>query len=306
MKTIFERLQEICSCVLEQEPMAKHTTFKIGGPCDYMVLPKSVEEVKSILSFAKEENIRVTVLGNGSNVLVADEGIEGIVLKTTEMKTITCNGEEITAQAGARLSTLCEVAKEHSLGGLAELSGIPGTVGGGVYMNAGAYGGEMKDTLVSSLYLNEHLELQTLSAEEHELSYRHSIFHKQPQWIVLESTFKLTPANRDELHETTVELLKKRNEKQPLEYPNAGSTFKRPEGYFAGKLIQDSDLRGFSVGGAQVSEKHCGFVINRGNATAKDVCDLIKAVRERVLKEFGVTMEAEVRYLKRGCPEAKL
>ena len=306
METIFERLQKICSCVLEQEPMAKHTTFKIGGPCDYMVLPKSVEEVKSILAFAKEENIRVTVLGNGSNVLVADDGIDGIVLKTTEMKTITCNGDEITAQAGARLSTLCEAAKERSLGGLCELSGIPGTVGGGVYMNAGAYGGEIKDTLISSLYLDENLDIKTLTAEEHELSYRHSVFHDHPQWVILETTFGLTPANRDELHEKTVDLLKKRNEKQPLEYPNAGSTFKRPEGYFAGKLIQDANLRGFRVGDAQVSEKHCGFVINRGNATAKDVCDVIKAVRERVLEESGVVMEAEVRYLKRGCSEAKL
>ena len=300
------KLKTICSHVLEQEPMAKHTSFKIGGPCDYMVFPKSVEEVKNILAFAKEENIRVTVLGNGSNVLAADDGIDGIVLKTTEMKAITHSGNEITAQAGARLSALCEAAKEHSLGGLCELSGIPGTVGGGVYMNAGAYGGEIKDTLVSSLYLDENLELKTLSAEAHELSYRHSVFHEHPRWIVLETTFLLTPANREELHEKTVELLKKRNEKQPLEYPNAGSTFKRPEGYFAGKLIEDANLRGFRVGDAQVSEKHCGFVINRGNATAKDVCDVIKAVRESVLKEFGVMLEAEVRFLKRNQPDAML
>ncbi len=303
MKT---KLEAICSYVLADEPMAKHTSFKIGGPCDYMVFPKSVDEVKNVLAFAKEAGVRVTVLGNGSNVLVADEGIDGIVIKTTELKAITCNGTDITAQAGARLSALCEVAKEHSLGGLAELSGIPGTVGGGVYMNAGAYGGEIKDTLVSSLILDENLEIRTLTAEEHELSYRHSVFHSHPQWIVLETTFSLISANRDELHKKTVELLRKRNEKQPLEYPNAGSTFKRPEGYFAGKLIEDAGLRGFSVGDAQVSQKHCGFVINRGNATAKDVCDLIGEVRETVVKKFGVTLEAEVRYVKRNEPDAIL
>lgn len=303
MKT---KLEAICSYVLADEPMAKHTSFKIGGPCDYMVFPKSVDEVKAVLAFAKEEGVRVTVLGNGSNVLVADDGIDGIVLKTTELKNITCSGNEITAQAGARLSSLCEVAKEHSLGGLAELSGIPGTVGGGVYMNAGAYGGEIKDTLVSSLILNEDGELKTLTAKEHCLSYRHSVFHEQPGWIVLETTFSLTPASRDELHAKTVELLRKRNEKQPLEYPNAGSTFKRPEGYFAGKLIEDAGLRGFSVGDAQVSQKHCGFVINQKNATAKDVCDLIDKVRETVAKQFGVTLEAEIRYVKRNEPDAIL
>ena len=303
MKT---KLEAICSNVLVNEPMAKHTSFKIGGPCDYMVLPTTLDEVKAVLAFAKEEGIRVTVLGNGSNVLVADDGIDGIVLKTTQLKSITCCGNEITASAGARLSALCEVAKEHSLGGLAELSGIPGTVGGGVYMNAGAYGGEIKDTLVSSLYLDEAGELKKLTAEEHELSYRYSVFHKHPDWIVLETTFSLTPSNRDELHEKTVDLLKKRNEKQPLEYPNAGSTFKRPEGYFAGKLIEDAGLRGFSAGDAQVSEKHCGFVINRGNASAEDVKTLIESVRKIVAEKFGVTLEAEVRYIKRNEPEATL
>ena len=301
-----KKLETICSTVLAEEPMVRHTTFKIGGPCDYMLLPKTVEEVTNILAFAKEYGIRVTVLGNGSNVLVADDGVDGIVLKTTELKNITVNSNEITAQSGARLSTLCEIAKEHSLGGMAELSGIPGTVGGGVYMNAGAYGGEICDTLLSSVYIDEENQVNTLSAYAHELCYRHSVFHKHPKWVILETKFGLTPANRDELHEKTVELLKKRNEKQPLEYPNAGSTFKRPEGYFAGKLIEDAGLRGFSVGGAQVSEKHCGFVINRDNATAEDVKNLIEEVRETVLKKFGVTLEAEVRYLKRNFPDAVL
>ncbi len=301
-----EQLEKLCSRVLVNEPMAAHTTFKIGGPCDYMVFPKSVEEVRNVLAFAKQQDVRVTVIGNGSNLLVADDGIDGIVLKTTELKTITCENNQLTAQAGARLSTLCEVAKEHSLAGLCELSGIPGTVGGGVYMNAGAYGGEIKDTLVSSLYINEQGEVKTLTAEEHELSYRHSVFQKHPQWIILESRFYLRSGNKEQLHEKTVELLKKRNEKQPLEYPNAGSTFKRPEGYFAGKLIEDANLRGFSAGGAQVSKKHCGFVINAENATAEDVKNLIEAVRKTVFNQFGVMLEAEVRFLKRDCPEAEL
>ncbi len=301
-----KKLEALCSTVLAEEPMSRHTTFKIGGPCDYMVLPRTVEEVTNILAFAKEQGIRVTVLGNGSNLLVADDGVDGIVLKTTELKTISVHGNEITAEAGARLSTLCEVAKEHSLGGMAELSGIPGTVGGGVYMNAGAYGGEICDTLVSSVYLDEENQLKTLSAQAHELSYRHSVFHHHPKWVILESKFCFTPANRDELHEKTVELLKKRNEKQPLEYPNAGSTFKRPEGYFAGKLIEDAGLRGFSVGGAQVSEKHCGFVINKADATAEDVKNLIAEVRACVFQKFGVTLEAEIRYLKRNFPDAVL
>ncbi len=300
------QLEKICSRVFCGEPMSRHTTFKIGGPCDYMVLPESVEEVKHILAFAKEKNLRVTVVGNGSNLLVADEGIDGIVLKTTGLNRISVQENRVTAGAGVRLSAMCETALQQNLGGLCELSGIPGTVGGGVYMNAGAYGGEIKDTLAETLYLDEHNERKTLTNQEHHFSYRYSIFHEHPEWVILESSFLLSPGNREELKAKTVELLKKRNEKQPLEYPNAGSTFKRPEGYFAGKLIEDANLRGFLVGDAQVSQKHCGFVVNKGNATAEDVVTLICAVKERVQKEFGVTLEAEVRYLKRNCPEAKL
>ncbi len=292
--------------VLSGELLSRHTTFKIGGPCDYLVLPQSVEEVKQIANFAKEKGVRLTILGNGSNVLVADDGIDGIVLKTTELKSIIVEGNRITSQAGARLSTLCETALQNGLGGLCELSGVPGTVGGGVYMNAGAYGGEIKDTLVESYYLNENGELKTLSAKDHTFSYRHSVFQQKPEWVILESTFLLSPRNREELKAKTVELLKKRNEKQPLELPNAGSTFKRPEGYFAGKLIEDCGLRGFSVGGAQVSQKHCGFVVNKENATAEDVKNLICYVREQVEKAFGVTLEAEVKYYKRGEPITKL
>ena len=301
-----EQLLRLTPHVLEQEPMRYHTTFKIGGNCDYLVIPKTLEELRAVVRFAKEQGIRLTLLGNGSNVLFDDSGIDGIVLKTTGFKEITACDTVITAQAGARLSTLCECALQKGLGGLCELSGIPGTVGGGVYMNAGAYGGEIKDTLVESMYLNEEGEIKILSQEEHDFSYRHSVFQRNPQWVILESKFQLTPDNREKLKEKTVELLRKRNEKQPLDFPNGGSTFKRPEGYFAGKLIEDCHLRGYSVGDAQVSEKHCGFVVNKGTATASDVIRLVQHIKETVFQKFGVTLEPEIRYYKRGEPHSSI
>ena len=304
----YNKLAEIVSeeAILENEPMSKHTTFRIGGNAEVFVSPK-ISQVADILKLAKEYEVPVTIIGNGSNLLVGDKGISGLVLSFgKDAEEIQVDGSCMIVSAGALLSKIAAEAAKRSLTGFEFAAGIPGTLGGAIVMNAGAYGGEIKDTLVSSLILDENLEIRTLTAEEHELSYRHSVFHEQPGWIVLETTFSLTPASRDELHAKTVELLKKRNEKQPLEYPNAGSTFKRPEGYFAGKLIEDAGLRGFSVGDAQVSEKHCGFVINQKNATAKDVCDLIDKVRETVAKQFGVTLEAEVRYVKRNEPDARL
>lgn len=300
------QLLSLCPNVLEKEPMSNHTTLKIGGPCDFLVMPNSLEELKNVVSYAKKQDIRLTILGNGSNLLIDDEGLDGIVIKTTNLKHIKVEGNTITAGCGARLSALCETALQNGLGGLCELSGVPGTVGGGVYMNAGAYGGEIKDTLTKSLCLTEEGERKTLTNEEHQFSYRSSVFQDHPDWLILESTFTLFPSNREELKEKTVELLRKRNQAQPLEYPNAGSTFKRPEGYFAGKLIDDCNLRGFSVGDAQVSEKHCGFVVNKGNATAKDVKELIAQVRTKVEDAFGVTLEAEIRYYKRGEQNPRL
>lgn len=303
---MLQQLLSITKNVLEQEPMSHHTTFKIGGPCDYLVLPSTIEEVQNIVAFAKENGVRLTIIGNGSNLLVSDEGVDGIVLKTTELKGITVEENRIRAQAGVRLSHLCETALQNNLGGLCELSGIPGTVGGGVYMNAGAYGGEIKDTLTETIYLDQEGNLQTLSHFDHEFSYRHSVFSKHPDWVILESVFTLPSANREELKAKTVELLKQRNEKQPLELPNAGSTFQRPEGYFAGKLIEDCKLRGFCVGDAQVSQKHCGFVVNTGNATAKDIKTLIAHIKQTVQATFGVTLEAEIKYLERNNPSAAL
>lgn len=300
------RLLALTPNVLEQENLSNHTTLKIGGPCDYLIIPDTVEELINVVSFAKEQGIRLTVLGNGSNVLVDDSGIDGIVLKTTNLKTITVEGNTITAGTGARLSTLCETALQNGLNGLCELSGVPGTVGGGVYMNAGAYGGEIKDTLTTTRYLSETFEVKTLTNEEHEFSYRKSVFQKHPEWIILESTFTLTPGNREEMKKKTVELLKKRNDAQPLEYPNAGSTFKRPEGYFAGKLIDDCKLRGCQIGGAQVSEKHCGFLVNKGGAASNDVVKLVQHIRNTVEDAFGVTLEAEIRYYKRGEDSVRL
>lgn len=297
---MLERLKRITQNVLINEPMSSHTTFKIGGACDYLVLPATVEELKQVVALSRAAGIRLTILGNGSNVLVSDSGLDGIVIKTTRMRAIRVFGNRITADAGASLCMLCDIAQKNALGGLAELSGIPGTVGGGVYMNAGAYGGEIKDTLVESSYLSESGEVKTMPLSEHRFSYRHSGFSEHPDRVILESVFELLPADKEELKEKTIELLKKRNEKQPLNFPNAGSTFKRPEGHFAGKLIEDCRLRGYRVGDAQVSEKHCGFVINRGNATADDIKRLIYHVKETVFREFGVELEPEIKYYERG------
>lgn len=297
---MLERLKRITQNVLINEPLSAHTTFKIGGPCDYLVLPETKEELTETVALCRMAGIRFTILGNGSNVLVSDSGLDGVVIKTTQMRQISVSENRITADAGASLCWLCDIAQKNGLGGLAELSGIPGTVGGGVYMNAGAYGGEIKDTLIESTYLSESGEIKILSLSEHDFSYRHSSFSEHPDRVILQSVFELGSADKDELKEKTIELLKKRNEKQPLNFPNAGSSFKRPEGYFAGKLIEDCHLRGYRVGDAQVSEKHCGFVINCGTATADDIKRLMHHVKETVFREFNVELEPEIKYYERG------
>ncbi len=301
-----EKLQALGVTFTANEPMKFHTSFHIGGPCDYLVCPDSVDQLQEVVRLAREEGVRLTVVGNGSNLLVSDDGIDGIVLKTTALNQIKLEENRIHADCGATLSAVSHTAVSHGLDGMCELSGIPGSVGGAVYMNAGAYGGEVKDVLKETLYLDEHLNLNTLTNSEHQFSYRHSIFSDRPDWVVLRSVFELNTGDTGLLKEKNLELLRKRNEKQPLNYPNAGSIFKRPEGYFAGKLIEDCQLRGYLVGGAQVSEKHCGFIVNRGDATASDVCHLIAHIRQVVLETFGVMLEPEVRYLKRGNPDARL
>lgn len=277
------------------EPMKKHTTFRVGGPADYFVTPGTVEEVKQLVELCKKENMPYYVLGNGSNLLVGDKGYRGVMIQIyKEMSDIVVEGENIRVQAGALLSKIGAAALEAELHGFEFAAGIPGTMGGAVVMNAGAYGGEMKDILADVTVLTPEGEILVLKNEELELGYRTSIVAKK-NYVVLEATVKLTKGCKEEIRGKMDELKVQRTTKQPLEYPSAGSTFKRPTGYFAGKLIQDAGLRGFQVGGAQVSEKHCGFVINKDNATAADIVELMKQVAEKVQVEFGVTLEPEVK-----------
>nr|WP_256444083.1 UDP-N-acetylmuramate dehydrogenase [Blautia sp. MSJ-19] len=283
--------------VLFEEPMKRHTTFRIGGPAEVFVMPRSVEDVAKTLMICKEENIPYFILGNGSNLLVSDRGYRGVILQMDRnIGTVAVDGTEIRASAGALLSTIAVAARRASLTGFEFAGGIPGTLGGAVVMNAGAYGGEMKDVLKEVTVMDQDGKIRVIPAEKLEMGYRTSIV-KSAGYIVLEAVISLKEGDIEEIKALTRKLSEQRSEKQPLEYPSAGSTFKRPEGYFAGKLIMDSGLRGYRVGGAQVSEKHCGFVINAGDATAEDVCNLMKHVRETVYAKFGVTLEPEVKFL---------
>ena len=284
------------SGIFMEEPMKKHTTFRVGGPADVLVQPDETALV-AILALCRQYHVSYSFIGNGSNLLVGDKGIRGVVIEMTDpMGNIEVDGTKITAQAGAMLSKIANTAASNGLGGMEFAAGIPGSMGGAVTMNAGAYGGEMKDVIRQVTVLTPECEQKVLSREELDLSYRHSCIPKN-HFLVLEAELSLTPAPEQEIRAKMAELREKRVEKQPLEYPSAGSTFKRPEGYFAGKLIMDAGLRGYAVGDAQVSEKHCGFVINRGNATAAEILQLMKDVQERVKKQSGVTLEPEVKMI---------
>lgn len=306
VKSVTEQLPQLS--LMQDEPMKKHTTFRIGGPADYYAEP-DVSQISKLIEIAKACDMPVAVIGNGSNLLVGDKGIRGLVIgigkgmsaievteAVAQQSTAQDNGRIITAGAGAILAAVAAKAAEASLSGLEFASGIPGSVGGAVVMNAGAYGGEIKDVLIDATVLTAEGELKTVTRDELDLSYRHSIVPEKG-YIVLSARFRLTSKPQDEIKSYMAELRAKRVEKQPLEYPSAGSTFKRPEGYFAGKLIMDAGLRGYSVGDAQVSGKHCGFVVNKGEATAADVLTLIKDVQETVLKQFGVKLEPEVKMI---------
>lgn len=283
--------------VFTDEPMKQHTTFKIGGPADYFLVPETGAEVGEIIKICKQTDTPYFILGNGSNLLVGDGGYRGAVIQIyRNMSAVTTEGTTITAQAGALLSAVAAAAKNASLTGFEFAGGIPGTVGGAAVMNAGAYGGEMKDVLVEVTVMDAEGNIFTIPAEKLELGYRTSII-KKAGYIVLEAKIRLKEGDQEAIKERMKELTVQRTTKQPLEYPSAGSTFKRPEGYFAGKLVMDSGLRGYKVGGAQVSEKHCGFVINAGGATAKDVRTLMDNVRDIVYEKYGVTLEPEVKFL---------
>ena len=279
------------------EPMKRHTTFRIGGPADCFLLPSSSEKVKGIIEICKEEALPYFILGNGSNLLVSDDGYRGVIIQLyRNYGEISVEGNMIRANAGALLSQIASAAKNASLTGFEFAGGIPGTLGGAVVMNAGAYGGEMKNVLKEVTVMTGDGEVITLPAEKLEMGYRTSIVKKN-SYLVLSAVLVLEEGDQEAIKARMKELTEQRVSKQPLEFPSAGSTFKRPEGYFAGKLIMDAGLRGYQTGGAQVAEKHCGFVINKDNATAADVCRLMKDVQDKVKEQFGVTLEPEVKFL---------
>lgn len=294
---MLEKLQKILGeeKVLVNEPMASHTTFRIGGPADYFAVPETVEELEKVLNICKEEQTPYFILGNGSNLLVGDQGFRGVVIQLYKnFDGIKIEGTKVTARAGAMLVRVAKEAGKAGLTGLEFASGIPGTIGGAMVMNAGAYGGEMKDVVTAVTVLTKDGEVKTLTGEEMNFRYRGSVVEDEGM-IVLEAVMELKEGDLEEIQARMAELTVQRKTKQPIEYPSAGSTFKRPEGYFAGKLIQDAGLHGFQVGGAQVSEKHCGFVINAGGATAADVMNLMQQVSDKVKEQFGVTLEPEVK-----------
>lgn len=283
--------------VKKDEPMKSHTTFRVGGPADYFVTPQTAEEVAKVIEECTQEKVPYYIVGNGSNLLVSDKGYEGVIIQIyKQMNQVKVEGAQIHAQAGALLSMIAKRALDAELTGFEFAAGIPGTLGGACVMNAGAYGGEMKDVLKSVTVLTDKGEVKTLAKEELELGYRTSVIAKKG-YIVLEAVLELQKGEKEKIQAVMDDLKERRVTKQPLEYPSAGSTFKRPEGYFAGKLIQDAGLRGFQVGGAQVSEKHCGFVINKDQATASDVMNLMNQVSDKVYEEFGVRLQPEVKRL---------
>lgn len=294
-EVFFEKLNKIAKNVIADEPMHRHTTFRTGGACDYFVSAQSTEEIASVTHLCREFGIPLYVIGRGSNLLVRDEGIRGLVLEIgSALSSVYMEGDSVFAESGASLSSVASFCMENGITGFEPLSGIPGLIGGAVRMNAGAYGGEVKDVLKSVTYIKDG-ELLTVSAEAAKLSYRHSVFCDDKSKIIIKAEFSAeNKKDKAEIAQTMNELAKKRREKQPLEYPSAGSTFKRPEGYFAAKLIEDAGLKGYKIGGAMVSDKHAGFVINIGGATSKDILDVVNHIKETVYDKTGVMLETEI------------
>lgn len=297
--TVIEALKEIVPAerILFQEPMKLHTTFRIGGPADCLIYLENEDQLCRIQKYLRLVDVPYTVIGNGSNLLVDDGGYRGIVLVIGKyMRRIEVKDTCLEAEAGALMSQVAKTAKENGLTGLEFAAGIPGTVGGGAVMNAGAYGGEMSQVVTTVTVVNRNGEIMELDNSTMEYGYRTSVIQNQP-FVVTKVTFRLQPGDSQEIAAKMEELAIRRREKQPLEYPSAGSTFKRPEGHFAGQLIMEAGLRGYSVGGAKVSDKHCGFIINTGNATAEDVKDVIWEVQRRVKERFHVDLEPEIKML---------
>lgn len=293
----YDKLEEIVGKdkVKYNEKMSKYTTMRVGGPCDCIVFPDEISKIREVIDFCKNENITFFVIGNGSNLLVKDEGIHGVVIKLGHrFSKIEIDGEYILAYAGATMPALSQLAKKNSLKGLEFACGIPGTIGGGVKMNAGAYGSQISDILYEVTYMDEKEEIKTIKNKDCSFGYRKSIFTINPNYVILSAKFKLERGNIDEIENKMKENSLARKAKQPLEYPNFGSVFKRPEGYFVGKLVDDAGLRGYKIGGAQVSTKHTGFIVNVDNATCKDVLDLIGYVQTAVYNKFNVKLTPEV------------
>lgn len=288
------------NCIVRyDEPLKNHTTFKIGGNCIALIEPREVSDIVETIKICRENSIKFFVIGNGSNLLVLDEGYNGVIIKLkSEFSTIQVEGEYLIVNSGAKLSEVYTVAYENSLTGFEFASGIPGTIGGAIYMNAGAYGGEMKDIVESVEVLDlDNFELRELKNEELEFSYRKSIIQRK-NYIVTTIKLKLQKGNKEKINAVYEDLRERRNSKQPLNFGSAGSTFKRPEGHFASKLIEDSGLKGYHINDAWVSEKHSGFIVNKGNASFKEVMELIEYVQKVVFEKFGVKLETEVRILK--------
>ena len=292
MNNIFEKLKLITKeeNIFQDEPMKKHTTFRTGGPADFLVTPTSEKEMVECLKL----DVKKTIIGNGSNLLVKDGGIRGLVIQTTKLNNIIVNNDKIRAESGAFLSRIASVAKDNSLTGFEFACGIPGTLGGAVAMNAGAYGGEMKDVVLKTRYADENGNVFEIT--NHEFDYRKSFFTGK-DFIILASEIGLQNGNRQEIENKMKEYMTARNSKQPVNMPSAGSTFKRPVGFFAGKLIEDSGLKGYTIGGASVSTLHAGFIVNNGDATSKDILDLISYVQDKVYENYNVKLETEVKII---------
>lgn len=298
MQQLVKQLEELGVEWERDCPLCQHSTFRIGGAADIAIFPQSVQMLCRVLALLKDKNIPTLVIGNASNVVFSDEGYRGAVVFTGKCREVKTEDDRIVADVGISLSALSVIARDAELSGLEFAFGIPGTLGGAVYMNAGAYGGSMSDVCISSTYYDlKTCQIGRLIGSEQAFDYRTSVYQKHPEWIVLGATLELQKGNREAIAETMGKYKEKRHATQPLEKPNAGSVFKRPEGHFAGKLIEDCGLKGLTVGGAQVSQKHAGFIVNIGGATCEDVKRLIEQIRATVLQQTGVDLECEIKFL---------
>ncbi len=296
--TLYARLKALNVPCKEIVSMSNHTTMQVGGIAPVVAYVRNAEEMITAIREAKNNGVKYAVMGNGSNVIVADDGFDGLVIVTTDMKNFSLEGNLIKADCGASLTRLAVAAQREALSGLEFAYGIPGTVGGGVFMNAGAFGGSLSDVVVSSIcYDTKNDSIRKIDREEHDFRYRESIYTRNPDYIILAVMLELKPGKVEDIVAKMNENIRTRKEKQPLEYPSAGSVFKRPVGFYAGELIEKCGLKGYRIGGAEVSEKHAGFIINRGGAKAEDVMRLVSYVKTKVFLEYSVELECEIRYL---------